>query len=79
MKYLLALVLFSTLALAQDESFEEIEVGSPRDCVVVGSKNDTAITNDLNQIQHQITDCLAPQEEQVSEDQAGNRREIVSQ
>ncbi len=75
MKYLFTFFLLTGFALAENE----IEVGSPHDCVLVGTKNDSEISQELNQLQQQITDCLAPQEEEVSEIQSGNHHEIVSQ
>ena len=40
---------------------------------------DHVISDELNQIQMQITDCLAPQEEQISEKQSEKHPEVVSQ
>jgi hypothetical protein len=78
MKYIITFFLLSGIAHAQFESNEEaIEVGSPRDCVVVGKKDDSAIADELNQIQMQITDCLAPQEEEAQIEQ--KHPEVVSQ
>lgn len=79
MKYLISAILLTGLSFAHGETLmdEEIEVGSPRDCVAVGTKNDTALNNELNQIQQQITDCLAPQEEEAQSDK--NHPEVVSQ
>lgn len=78
MKYIISFFFLSGIAHAQLDSNEEaIEVGSPLDCVVVGEMNDTAIADELNQIQMQITDCLAPQEEEAQSEQ--NHPEVVSQ
>ncbi len=78
MKYIISFFLLSGIAHAQFESNEEaIEVASPRDCVVIGQKNDSAIADELIQIQMQITDCLAPQEEEAQSEQ--NHPEVVSQ
>ncbi len=77
MKYLITFFLLSGMAHAQFETNDDIEVGAPRDCIVVGQKNDTAIADDLGQIQQQITDCLAPQEEEANSNK--NHPEIVSQ
>lgn len=77
MKYLISIFLLSGIAHAQFETNEDTEVGAPRDCIIVGEKSDSAIADELGQIQQQITDCLAPQEEEANSDK--NHPEVVSQ
>lgn len=75
MKYILSFLLMVGVAHAS----EEIEVGTPQDCLVVGSTDDQAIADELNYVQQQITDCLAPQEEQITESGLKTHPEVVSQ
>lgn len=79
MKYLLPLLFVMSLAHAQDTETEVFEVGSPKDCVVVGSEDDQGDDVDRNQLQQKITDCLGPQEEEAKTQVETKHNEIVSQ
>ena len=78
MKYLIALLFIANLAHAETQT-EEIEVGSPRDCVVVGTEDDQGEDVDRKQLQQKITDCLGPQEEEAKTQIESKRHDIVSQ
>lgn len=80
MKFLILLILSTGISHAETfDASEDIEVGSPRDCVVVGKTNDSKIADDLNQVQQQIIDCLAPQEEEAKSPVEKNHHQVVSQ
>lgn len=79
MKYLIPLFFLMGLAHAQELLTEDIEVGSPKDCVVVGSEDDQGDDVDRNQLQQKITDCLGPQEEEAKTQVETKHHEVVSQ
>jgi len=79
MKHLITFLFIMGLAHAQVTESPEIEVGSPRDCVVVGSVDDQGDDADLNQLQQKITDCLGPQEEEAKTQVENKHPEVVSQ
>lgn len=79
MKYLLPLLFVISLAHAEETKTEDFEVGSPKDCVVVGSEDDQGDDVDRNQLQQKITDCLGPQEEEAKTQVETKHHEVVSQ
>lgn len=79
MKYLLPLLFVMSLAHAEEAKTEDFEVGSPKDCLVVGSQDDQGDDVDRNQLQQKITDCLGPQEEEAKTQVETKHHEVVSQ
>lgn len=79
MKYLIALLLVTNVAVAQETDIQDIEVGSPRDCLVVGTADDQGEDVDRKQLQQKITDCLGPQEEEAKTQLEPKHHEVVSQ
>lgn len=79
MKYLILLCFVMGMAHAQEIETQNIDVGSPRDCVVVGSEDDQGDDVDRNQLQQMITDCLGPQEEEAKTQVETKHHEVVSQ
>lgn len=80
MKYILLLsVLMAGFAQAETTEVEttELEVGSPKDCVVLEKTEDQEKLGPQHELQQLITDCLSP-EEQESKSQA-KPSEVVSQ
>ncbi len=80
MKYtLLIATLMSSLAFAESTEVDatELEVGSPKDCVVLEKTEDQKKLGPQHELQQLITDCLSP-EEQESKSQA-KPSEVVSQ
>lgn len=72
MKYIFAAFLFTSLAHAitapetissEAETEAEMEVGAPKDCVVLGKTNDQSENADKLAIQKQVMDCLGPEVE----------------
>ncbi len=80
MKYLLILTLSLGYAFADAPEYpEDMEVGSPKDCVVVGKSNDSTIEEELNQVQHRVMDCLSPDEKDAEAKSETKNPEVVSQ
>lgn len=81
MKYLIAALLFTTVAhaiTAPEENSSETEVGAPRDCVVLGKTNGQTENTDKLAIQKQVMDCLGPEEE-VAPVEIEKKSKVVSQ
>lgn len=79
MKYILLLTLVSTFSHAQtaDDAYPEMEVGSPKDCVVLEKTEDQKKLGPQHDLQQMITDCLSPDEE--SSKTEAKPSEVVSQ
>ncbi len=80
MKYLLPLILLSGFASASAPEYpEDMEVGSPKDCVIVGQTDDSTMEDEMTQVQRRVMDCLSP-DEKAAEAKAENKNpEVVSQ
>lgn len=80
MKYLLVFSLFMGPVMAQNEvSSPEIEVGSPRDCVVLGTSEEQNLENVRPEFQKMVMKCLAPQEEETLPETENTHPAVVSQ
>jgi hypothetical protein len=79
MKYLLLAVLMTNVSLAETSSTElpEIEVGSPKDCVVLEKTEDQKKHGPQHELQQLITDCLSPEEKESKTE--ARPSEVVSQ
>ena len=79
MKYILLLALMTVVAHAQvsADNYPEMEVGSPKDCIVMEKTEDQKKLGPQHDLQQMITDCLSPDEES-SKTQA-KASEVVSQ
>jgi hypothetical protein len=77
---LLALLLISTSLFADTTSeSEEMEVGTPKDCTDLGKTNDQGREDERLELQHKITDCLGPEEEEAKTEVVEKTRKVVSQ
>ena len=76
MKYLLLALLFANLADAVAQTSDDMEVGAPKDCVVLGKTENEE--TDQHALQKQVMDCLGPQEE-TEMVELKKKTEVVSQ
>lgn len=80
MKYLISFILLSGLAHALPPEYpEEMEVGSAKDCVIVGKTDDTSMEDDLTQVQHRVMDCLSPDTNENEAKSETKHPEVVSE
>jgi hypothetical protein len=75
MKYIL---LFSLLVGAAAYA-DDIEVGTPKDCIDLGKSDDQGQDEDRLELQHKITDCLGPEDEEAKTEVVEKTRKVVSQ
>jgi hypothetical protein len=64
MKYIFFTFLMSNVSFAENSLPEaaEIEVGAPKDCVVLEKTEDQKKLGPQHELQQLITDCLSPEE-----------------
>lgn len=81
MKYLFLTLLLSGFAFAETdvETSENIEVGSPKDCVALGKADDQQKEENRHLLQQKIMNCLGPQEDEKAESRDPKTAEVVSQ
>lgn len=79
MKYILLAVLMTNVTFAETSLTEspEIEVGSPKDCVVLEKTEDQKKQGPQRELQQLITDCLSPEEKESKSEAMPS--EVVSQ